>query len=121
VSYLEQILRGAQQRGGLTDAEFSSIFQSFIPQQQQQTPNLGFTQQPIQAPQMIPLSKQDGSMGMYGKEIAALGTALGKKWNETPEEKLLEEAKEKARKDKFLEGLGLNNVGQSIKGLFDGL
>jgi hypothetical protein len=43
MSYLEQILKGAQQRGGLTDEEFGSIFQSFMPQQQTQ-PNLGMSQ-----------------------------------------------------------------------------
>jgi hypothetical protein len=47
MSYLEQILKGAQQRGGLTDEEFGSIFQSFMPQQQTQ-PNLGMSQQPVQ-------------------------------------------------------------------------
>jgi hypothetical protein len=47
MSYLEQILQGAQQRGGLTDEEFSSIFQQFMPQQQTQ-PNLGMPQQPVQ-------------------------------------------------------------------------
>jgi hypothetical protein len=43
MTYLEQILKGAQQRGGLTDEEFGSIFQSFMPQQQTQ-PNLGMSQ-----------------------------------------------------------------------------
>jgi len=57
MSYLEQILGGAQQRGGLTDEEFNSIFQQFMPQQQTQ-PNMGLPQQQmprqVQRPQGIP-------------------------------------------------------------------
>ena len=53
MSYLQQILGSAQQRGGLTDEEFNSIFQQFMPQQQAQ-PNLGMGQQPVQRAQMLP-------------------------------------------------------------------
>ena len=53
MSYLQQILGGAQQRGGLTDDEFNSIFQQYMPQQQAQ-PNLGMPQQPVQRAQMLP-------------------------------------------------------------------
>jgi len=53
MSYLQQILGNAQQRGGLTDEEFNTIFQQFIPQQQAQ-PNLGMSQQPVQRAQMLP-------------------------------------------------------------------
>ena len=53
MSYLQQILGGAQQRGGLTDDEFNSIFQQFIPQQQTQ-PNMGLPQQSVQRAQMLP-------------------------------------------------------------------
>jgi len=53
MSYLQQILGNAQQRGGLTDEEFNSIFQQFMPQQQAQ-PNLGMGQQPVQRAQMLP-------------------------------------------------------------------
>ena len=53
MSYLQQILGNAQQRGGLTDEEFNSIFQQFMPQQQVQ-PNLGMGQQPVQRAQMLP-------------------------------------------------------------------
>ena len=53
MSYLQQILGGAQQRGGLTDEEFNSIFQQFMPQQQAQ-PNMGLPQQPVQRAQMLP-------------------------------------------------------------------
>jgi len=50
MSYLQQILGNAQQNGGLTDDEFNSIFQQFMPQQQQQ-PNMGFAQQQPQQAQ----------------------------------------------------------------------
>ena len=53
MSYLQQILGSAQQRGGLTDEEFNAIFQQFMPQQQAQ-PNLGMGQQPVQRAQMLP-------------------------------------------------------------------
>ena len=53
MSYLQQILGNAQQRGGLTDEEFNSIFQQYMPQQQAQ-PNLGMPQQPVQRAQMLP-------------------------------------------------------------------
>lgn len=53
MSYLQQILGSAQQRGGLTDDEFNSIFQQFMPQQQAQ-PNMGLPQQPAQRAQMLP-------------------------------------------------------------------
>ena len=55
MSYLQQILGNAQQNGGLTDDEFNSIFQQFMPQQQQQ-PNMGLPQQQpqqVQRPQSI--------------------------------------------------------------------
>lgn len=53
MSYLQQILGSAQQRGGLTDDEFNSIFQQFMPQQQTQ-PNMGLPQQSVQRAQMLP-------------------------------------------------------------------
>jgi len=56
VSYLQQILGNAQQNGGLTDDEFNSIFQQFMPQQQPQA-NMGLPQQQpqqVQRPQGIP-------------------------------------------------------------------
>ena len=55
MSYLQQILGSAQERGGLTDDEFNSIFQQFMPQQQPQA-NMGLPQQqpqPVQRPQGI--------------------------------------------------------------------
>ncbi len=53
MSYLQQILGSAQQRGGLTDDEFNSIFQQFMPQQQAQ-PNMGLPQQSVQRARMLP-------------------------------------------------------------------
>ena len=56
MSYLQQILGSAQERGGLTDDEFNSIFQQFMPQQQPQA-NMGLPQQQpqqVQRPQGIP-------------------------------------------------------------------
>ena len=56
MSYLQQILGNAQQNGGLTDDEFNSIFQQFMPQQQPQA-NMGLPQQQpqqVQRPQGIP-------------------------------------------------------------------
>ena len=50
MSYLQQILGSAQERGGLTDDEFNSIFQQFMPQQQPQA-NMGLPQQ--QMPQQV--------------------------------------------------------------------
>jgi len=50
MSYLQQILGNAQQNGGLTDDEFNSIFQQFMPQQQPQA-NMGLPQQ--QMPQQV--------------------------------------------------------------------
>jgi len=55
MSYLQQILGNAQQNGGLTDDEFNSIFQQFMPQQQPQD-NMGLPQQQpqqVQRPQGI--------------------------------------------------------------------
>ena len=55
MSYLQQILGSAQERGGLTDDEFNSIFQQFMPQQQPQA-NMGLPQQQpqqVQRPQGI--------------------------------------------------------------------
>jgi len=55
MSYLQQILGNAQQNGGLTDDEFNSIFQQFMPQQQPQA-NMGLPQQQpqqVQRPQGI--------------------------------------------------------------------
>jgi|SaaInlStandDraft_4_1057021.scaffolds.fasta_scaffold02199_3 hypothetical protein len=79
MSYLEQILQAAQQRGGLTDEEFGSIFQSFIPQQQSQ-PNLGIPQQfeqpqSIQRPQMI---KQTQVPMQWGTGVNTAGFSKGK-------------------------------------------
>ena len=49
MSYLQQILNGAQQRGGLTDDEFNSIFQQYMPQQPvQRAKMLPQTQVPMQ-------------------------------------------------------------------------
>ena len=53
MSYLQQILGNAQQRGGLTDDEFNSIFQQYMPQQQAQPTSL-MPQQPVQRAQMLP-------------------------------------------------------------------
>jgi hypothetical protein len=53
MNYLQQILGSAQQRGGLTDDEFNSIFQQFMPQQQAQ-PTSVMPQQPVQRAQMLP-------------------------------------------------------------------
>ena len=120
MGYLEQILSGAQQRGGLTDNEFNSIFQQFMPQQPTQ-PNMGFPQQQAmqQAPQMIPLAKQDNSMGMYGKEMASLGSSVKKKFKSTPEEEAIKVAEEEARKAKLLESLGMGGISKQMNGLFD--
>jgi hypothetical protein len=62
MSYLQQILGGAQQRGGLTDDEFNSIFQQFMPQQQAQ-PNMGLPQQPVQRAQMLPQTQAPMAYG----------------------------------------------------------
>jgi hypothetical protein len=73
VSYLEQILGDAQQRGGLTDDEFDSIFQQFMPQQQGQT-NLGMGQQPVQRAQMI---KQTKVPMQWGTGVNTAGLSKG--------------------------------------------
>ena len=75
MGYLEQILQGAQQRGGLTDEEFSTIFQQFAPQQPVQS-NLGMPQQPIQRPQMIPQTQVPMKWGT-GVNTASLGKIGG--------------------------------------------
>ena len=81
MSYLQQILSGAQQRGGLTDDEFNSIFQQFIPQQPQQVQsNIGLPQQPATAPEMIPLAKLPVG---YSEQMSSIGKALGKKDDES--------------------------------------
>lgn len=121
MSYLQQILQNAQAQGGMTEQDFAMLFSNYMNQQPQQQPqNLGFPQQPTQAPQMIPLTKADTSMGMYGKEMATLGKAIGKKFKSTPEEDAIKKAEEEARKAKLLEGLGLSDLTNSMKGLFDG-
>ncbi len=117
MSYLQQILQNAQAQGGMSEQDFAMLFSNYMNQQQQ--PNLGFTQQPTQAPQMIPLAKADTSMGMYGKEMATLGKAIGKKFKSTPEEDAIKKAEEEARKAKLLDGLGVGGLGESMKGLFD--
>ena len=121
MTYLEQILQNAQAQGGLTDQDFAMLFGNYMNQQPQQTqqPNLGFPQQPATAPEMIPLAKQDNSMGMYGKEMATLGTALHKKFNPTPEEDAIKKAEEAAKKAKLLEGLGMGGISNKMNGLFD--
>ena len=119
MSYLAQILQNAQ-ANGMSEQDFVMLFGNYMNQQQQpQQPSLGLPQQPVQAPQMIPLAKADNSMGMYGKEMASLGKALGKKFKSTPEEDAIKKAEEEARKAKLLDGLGIGGIGESMKGLFD--
>lgn len=73
MSYLQQILGSAQQRGGLTDDEFNSIFQQFMPQQQAQ-PNMGLPQQPAQRAQMLPQTQVPMQWGS-GVNTAAFSKA----------------------------------------------
>jgi hypothetical protein len=73
MSYLQQILGSAQQRGGLTDDEFNAIFQQFMPQQQAQ-PNMGLPQQPAQRAQMLPQTQVPMQWGA-GVNTAAFSKA----------------------------------------------
>ena len=52
MTYLEQILKNAQQQGGLTDEQFASMFGGYIPQQQV-APNMGMPMPEIRQPTMI--------------------------------------------------------------------
>jgi len=74
VSYLQQILEGAQAKGGLSDDEFDSIFQSFM-QPQQTQPNLGMGQASLQKPQIRPIVKDTNvaGEGMMSADTQAMG------------------------------------------------
>jgi hypothetical protein len=71
MSYLEQILGGAQQ---LSEEQFNSIFQSFM-QPQQTQPNLGMGQAPLQKAQLRDVAKDTNvaGEGMMAAETQAMG------------------------------------------------
>lgn len=76
MSYLQQILQGAQQRGGLTDEEFNAIFQQFMPQQQTQ-PNIGLPQQPQQIQRQQPIQQTQVPM-QWGTGLNTTAFSKGK-------------------------------------------
>jgi len=70
MTYLEQILQNAQANGGLTEEEFKTLYQSYMPQQQIQ-PNLGMPQSNTQmtSANIRPIAKNTNVAGQGGAGI----------------------------------------------------
>jgi hypothetical protein len=119
MSYLEQILKGAQQRGGLTDEEFGSIFQQFMPQQQTQ-PNLGMPQGGIgmDVQRRTPIQQTQVPM-TWGTGVNT--AALGKKSGVTPDPTfgLYDRYKSSQRHDTNLFSEQTGMLAEQDRGMYD--
>jgi hypothetical protein len=119
MSYLEQILQGAQQRGGLTDEEFGTIFQQFMPQQQTQ-PNLGMSQGRIgmDVQRRTPIQQTQVPM-TWGTGVNT--ASLGKKSGVTPDPTfgLYDRYKSSQRHDTNLFSEQTGMLAEQDKGMYD--